>query len=315
MTSRQPGQGRTSGETGDGGQEDGAQEEARQRGRDRGRKTGFAAVVALVRACHPGPTAAVTTLVTVLALVCGRDARGCVLVAAAVLAGQLSIGWCNDAADAARDAAAGRAGKPIADGALGVRTVWAAAFAALALCVPLSLASGLAAGTAHLVGVAAAWAYDLGLKATVLSWLPYAVGFGSLPPFVTLGLPGEAWPAWWAVLAAALLGCGAHLANVLPDIPADLATGVRGWPQRLGVARVRVLIPVPLLLATGLLVFGPARPPGPWGWAALAGAVAFALGGLLLAERSPRIPFVGAVAVAAVDVLLLLAMGTAITVS
>ncbi|WP_344746314.1 UbiA family prenyltransferase [Streptosporangium vulgare] len=202
------------------------------------------AVRGLLLACHPGPTVAVTVLVTALAVASGRDAAGCALVAAAVLAGQLSIGWCNDAVDAARDAAAGRTGKPVASGAVGVRTVWAAALAALALCVPLSLASGPAAGAVHLTGVAAAWAYDLGLKATALSWLPYAVGFGSLPGFVTLGLPGHPWPAWWAVTAAALLGCGAHLANVLPDIPADLAGGVRGWPQRLGTARVRLLIPL-----------------------------------------------------------------------
>ncbi|MDP9867426.1 MULTISPECIES: UbiA family prenyltransferase [Streptosporangium] len=288
-----------------------------RRDRDRlpGRPPGLAAVPGLARACHPGPTAAVTVLVTALAAAAGRDAAGCGLVAAAVLAGQLSIGWCNDAVDAGRDVAAGRTGKPVADGTVSVRAVWTAAAAALALCVPLSLASGLAAGAVHLAGVAAAWAYDLRLKATVLSWLPYAVGFGSLPPFVTLGLPGRPWPAWWAVLAAALLGCGAHLANVLPDIPADLATGVRGWPQRIGAARVRALIPVPLLLATGLLVFGPPGPPGAGGWAALVGAGAFALGGLLLGGRSPKAPFAAAVAVAAVAVVLLLARGTGIAVA
>lgn len=277
--------------------------------------SGFATAVALARACHPGPTVAVTVLVTALALACGHDARGCALVAAAVLTGQLSVGWCNDAADAARDVAAGRTDKPVAEGALAPRTVWIAAWTALVLCVPLSLAFGPAAGGVHLTGVAAAWAYDLGLKATVFSWLPYAVGFGSLPPFVTLGLPGAPWPAWWAVLAAALLGCGAHLANVLPDIQDDLATGVRGWPQRLGAARVRVLVPAPLLLATVLLVLGPPGAPGPGGWTALAVATAFACAGPSLAGRWPKAPFAGAVAVAAVDVLLLLAMGTTITAS
>ncbi|SNT27870.1 4-hydroxybenzoate polyprenyltransferase [Streptosporangium subroseum] len=278
-----------------------------------GRGTGLGAALGLVRACHLGPTVAVTVLVTALAVASGRDVIGCVLVAAAVLTGQLSIGWCNDAVDAGRDVAAGRTGKPVVDGAVSVRTVWVAASAALALCVPLSLASGLAAGAVHLTGVAAAWAYDLRLKATVLSWLPYAVGFGSLPGFVTLGLPGHPWPAWWAVLAAALLGCGAHLANVLPDIPGDLATGVRGWPQRLGPARVRVLIPLPLLLATGLLAFGPPEPPGEGSWAAFAAAGAFTAAGLLLGRRSPRVPFAVAIAVAAVAVILLLTQGTAIT--
>ncbi|MFF5205452.1 UbiA family prenyltransferase [Streptosporangium sp. NPDC000396] len=284
----------------------------RSRSRVLGRGTGLAAVLGLSRACHPGPTAAVTALVAALAVASGRDAAGCAVVAAAVLTGQLSIGWCNDAVDAERDIAASRTGKPVVDGMVSVRTLWAAAITALVLCVPLSLASGPMAGAVHLAGVAAAWAYDLGLKATMLSWLPYVVGFGVLPAFVTLGLPGHPWPAWWAVLAAALFGCGAHLANVLPDIPADLATGVRGWPQRLGAARVRVLIPVPLFLATGLLVFGPPDRPGAGGWAALAGAGAFAAAGLSLGGRSPRVPFAAAVAVAAVGVVLLLARGTGI---
>ncbi|MGV9326133.1 UbiA family prenyltransferase [Streptosporangium sandarakinum] len=279
----------------------------------RGSAGAIRAAWALARACHPGPTAAVTAMVAALAVASGRDAAGCVLVAAAVLAGQLSIGWCNDAVDAGRDVAAGRTGKPVAEGAVGARTVWAAAAVAAALCVPLSLASGPAAGTAHLAGVAAAWAYDLRLKATALSWLPYAVGFGSLPAFVALGLPGHPWPAWWAVLAAALLGCGAHLANVLPDIPADLATGVRGWPQRLGEARVRVLVPLPLLLATAVLALAPPGPPGAGGWAALAAAVALTGAGTLLGGRSPRVPFATAIAVAAVGVVLLLARGTEIT--
>ena len=266
----------------------------------------------LARACHPGPTVAVTVLVTALAAAAGRDAAGCALVAAAILTGQLSVGWCNDAIDAGRDAAAGRAGKPVVDGTVSARALRIAALAALACCVPLSFASGPAAGAAHLAGVLAAWGYDLGLKATIWSWAPYAVGFGVLPAFVTLGLPGEPWPAWWAVLAAALLGVGAHLANVLPDLAGDLATGVRGWPQRLGERRVRALVPVPLLAATCLLVFGPGRPEA-GGWLALAAAGMLAVAGASLPGRSARVPFVAAIAVAAVDVTLLLADGASLT--
>ncbi|MFD1939429.1 MULTISPECIES: UbiA family prenyltransferase [Nonomuraea] len=267
----------------------------------------------LAGSCHPGPTVAVTVLVTVLAVASGRDAAGCALVAAAVLTGQLSIGWCNDAVDADRDAAAGRADKPIVTGEVSARAVRAAAVVALALCVPLSLASGWAAGSAHLAGVGAAWAYDLGVKATVLSWLPYAVGFGVLPAFVTLGLPGRPWPAWWAVSAAALLGVGAHLANVLPDIQADLAAGVRGLPQRLGRVLVSVLVPLPLLAATALLAFGPYGEPGAASWGALVAASAVALAGLLLGGRVPKAPFAAAIVVAAIDVALLVANGADLT--
>ncbi|KIF06238.1 membrane protein, partial [Streptomyces sp. RSD-27] len=76
--------------------------------------------------------------------------------------GQLSVGWCNDRVDLRRDRAAGRRDKPLATGGVPAGAVTAAALTALALCVPLSLAAGPAAGAAHLVGVAAAWAYNQG---------------------------------------------------------------------------------------------------------------------------------------------------------
>lgn len=285
---------------------------------DRGDLTAstLASTLGLLRACHLPPTVAVTALATVLAAENGRGVAGCVLVAMAALAGQLSVGWCNDAVDAGRDIAVGRPDKPIPAGMISVRATGNAATVAVVCCVPLSLASGLAAGALHMVAVSAAWAYNLRLKATTLSWLPYAVAFAILPAFVTLGLPGHPLPVWWAVLAAALIGCGAHLANVLPDIAADLTTGVRGWPQRLGPARVRVLIPLPLLAASVLLAFGPSGTPRGYAWAALAVAAVLAAGGPLLGarlgDRVPRLPFTAAILVAVVDVALLLAGGTGI---
>ncbi|NEC43674.1 UbiA family prenyltransferase, partial [Streptomyces sp. SID8016] len=145
----------------------------------------------------------------------------------------LSVGWCNDAYDARRDARAGRRGKPASDGTVRTGAVWAAAGIALALCVPLSLACGGLAGAVHLAAVAVAWLYNLRLKATALSWLPYMSGFGLLPAAVTLTLPGQPWPRWWTVAAGALLGLAAHLADTLPDIAADRAAGVTGLPHRL----------------------------------------------------------------------------------
>jgi 4-hydroxybenzoate polyprenyltransferase len=75
------------------------------------------------------------------------------LLGAAVLVGQLSVGWSNDAIDAPLDSAAGRPDKPIATGAISRRTVaWCAGTAAVAD-VPLSLALGWRAGLAHLLAV------------------------------------------------------------------------------------------------------------------------------------------------------------------
>ncbi|MFI5685288.1 UbiA family prenyltransferase [Streptomyces sp. NPDC051636] len=268
-------------------------------------------VPVLLRACHPEPAVAVTVFVTALAVAAGRGVAGSAAVATAVLAGQLSVGWCNDATDAQRDMTCGRDDKPVACGELPRRAAAVAAATALGLCVPLSLLSGVAAGAAHLGGVAAGWAYNLRLKHTVLSPLPYAAGFGSLPAFVTLGLASPSWPAWWAVTAGALLGMGAHLVNVLPDIENDLATGVHGLPQRLGRPACRWLAPFVMLTALGVVVAGP---PGAMGisdrvLAATAGIVAVA-GTAVPSEAGSRWPFRVAIVVAGLAVAELLLRGS-----
>ncbi|MFI5828925.1 UbiA family prenyltransferase [Streptomyces sp. NPDC051578] len=272
-------------------------------------RSGPGMVAALAAACHPLPAAAVTLFTAGLAAACGRGAVGSAASAAAVALGQLSVGWSNDRADLRRDRVTGRRDKPLAAGAVAPAAVSAAAIAALALCVPLSLASGWLAGAVHLCAVAAAWAYNLRLKSTLASWLPYALAFGLLPAFVTLGLPGRPWPPLWLAAAAALLGAGAHFANVLPDIADDLATGVTGLPQRLGGRRSAALAALLVLGSAVALVLGPPGPVAPYGWGllALTAAVLLATG-----RARGRAPFLGTLAVAAADVTLLLARGAGI---
>ncbi|MFJ2595033.1 UbiA family prenyltransferase [Streptomyces erythrochromogenes] len=263
------------------------------------------ALAGLGASCHPLPAAAVTLFAAVLAVAAGHGPPGVVLLAGAVAAGQLSVGWCNDRADLGRDLATGRRDKPLVAGTVSAAAVARAAGAALLLCVPLSLAAGPLAGAVHLAGVAAAWGYNLRLKGTVVSWAPYALAFGLLPAFVTLGLPGAPWPPPWLMAAAALLGAGAHFANVLPDIDDDLATAVAGLPQRLGARRSAALAGLLVLGSTAALVAGPPGRVTAYGWALL-GATATAL---LLAFRRPagRFPFFTVMAVAAADVILLVA--------
>lgn len=269
-------------------------------------------VVALLRSCHPEPTAAVTLLVTALAVTTGHSAGGALLVAAAVLTGQLSIGWLNDALDAERDIVVGRADKPVVAGAVSARTVGVAALAAGAACVPLSLALGPAAGAAHLLAVAAGWAYDLGVKSTAWSPAPYVVCFGLLPAVVVLALPGAPAPPGWLPVAGALLGAGAHFANVLPDLDDDAATGVRGLPHRLGAAGSRWAAAVLLLAATGVLAL---RAPVPAPLAAAVPVLAVVvLAAGFRAGRHPgsRAPFRAVMAVAGIAVALLVLAGPAV---
>jgi 4-hydroxybenzoate polyprenyltransferase len=277
---------------------------------------------ALVRACHPEPTAGVTALSTALAVAAGAGPGRSALVAATVLTGQLSIGWCNDLVDRGRDASAGRTDKPVASGQLAVGTTTAAAAVALGTTTLLSGVSGLVAGSAaaafcHLGVVAGGWAYDLGLKRTAWSWLPYAVAFGLLPAYCVLAAGRETAP-WWLVAAGALLGTGAHFFNVLPDLEDDRATGVRSLPVRMGAAASRSTGCALLVSAALALVLGP---PGQPSSTALVGlgvavvpAVAAAFVGGAPGSRS-RTPFLLALAAAAADLLLLVLLvrgGTAL---
>lgn len=239
-----------------------------------------------------------TVLAGAMALAAGRGPLGGLLTTAAVGAGQLSIGWSNDLVDRARDAAAGRRDKPLADGELTVTYTVRATRWAVAGCVLLSLACGVAAAAAHLVAVGAGWAYNLRLKWTVWSWLPYAVAFALLPAFVTLALPGSPWPSGRVLGAGALLGVAAHFANVLPDIAADRAAGIRGLPQRLG-PRASALLAVGAAAGAALLLAP--------GWPVLA-VTAPTTVAALLAPRG-RWPFLGVMAGAGIALAVLFGSG------
>jgi 4-hydroxybenzoate polyprenyltransferase len=255
----------------------------------------------LIRAAHPGPAIAVVVLATLLSVSSGLTPGQVVLVASAVLAGQLSVGWSNDLIDEARDRAVNRADKPLASGAVTRRTVLLACALAVIATIVLSLACGWAAGLVHLVCVASAWAYNLGVKATAWSWAPYAVSFGGLVVFVSLA--GGTWPPWWLPVVGALLGVGAHLLNVLPDLADDAATGVRGLPHRLGPRLIPRVAAAVLLTATVLLTVG----AGIGRLTSVTGlALVCALTGLVLLGRG-RLPFLAAVLIALTDVMLLVA--------
>ncbi|MFW5470559.1 UbiA family prenyltransferase [Knoellia sp. CPCC 206435] len=256
---------------------------------------------ALLRAAHAPPALAVTVLGLLLALTADLDPPRIALVTAAVLTGQLSIGWSNDLRDRARDTAVGRSDKPLATGELSVSVARAACALALVATVVLSLACGWRAGAVHLVLVASGWAYNLWLKSTVLSWLPYAVAFGVLPVFVHLA--GDSRAPAEVVVGASLLGVGAHLLNVVPDLDEDAATGVRGLPHRLGARRSTVLAVVLLVAASlNLLVTGSTG-----GIPAVIGGILVAgLAGLALVGTG-RAPFYSAIGIALVDVVILVA--------
>ena len=257
----------------------------------------------LALACHPGPTLAVTVLTALLAWSSGHSPGRGALVTAAVLTGQLSIGWSNDLVDAGRDRAVGRPDKPLATGDVSERVTRLACGIALVACIGLSLACGPASGLVHLLlGVASGWAYNLWFKRSVLSPLPYAVAFGALPAVVTLALPDPALPPAWVVATGALLGVGAHLLNALPDLADDEATGVRALPHVLGADVVHWSAPAVLLAGTVVAAYGPGIDTA--GWLLL--GVCVVLAAVAVLSRG-RLPFVAAVLIALANVVALVA--------
>lgn len=269
---------------------------------------------------------AVTLLGTLLAVGAGARPALVVAVAAAVLTGQLVIGWSNDLVDRDRDVSSGRTDKPLVRGELSVGLLRRAVAAAAVGTVVLSLLQGWVAGGLHLVLVVGSGvAYNLGLKATAVSWVPYALAFGTLPQVAWWAggsgpLRWEVWqgawaprveewagsgmPAaapWWATLAGALLGVGAHLLNALPDLAEDERQGVRGLPHRLGAGPVRRLAPLLLLAGVVLAVLGPAGgwPVGVPGLLTLLLAVALAVVAWTLPGRTPFVASMGMAVVAA----------------
>ena len=154
-------------------------------------------VRALIIASHPIPSLAVTAMATLLtaeAAPPGFGAGRVVLVALAVLAGQLSVGWSNDAIDADRDA--GRSDKPAAVGLVSVRALWLGAAVAVTASLALAAALGPVSLAIDAAMTAVAWSYNLGLKSTVWSGASYAVAFGLLPSFSASALPGHPLARW-----------------------------------------------------------------------------------------------------------------------
>lgn len=262
----------------------------------------------LALATHLGPTLLVTALATGVVVAWSAPAATVALVSGAVLTGQASVGWSNDWLDAQRDLAVGRTDKPVVAGTVTVPQLRRAAMVAAALCIVFSLAVGAAAGAVHLAAVAMGWAYNAGGKSTWFSWLPYAAGFGLLAVFLALAAGAAPVPVP-LVVGAALLGLGAHFANVVADLEQDAATGVHGLVHRLG--RRRAVVIAPVSLAGAVVVLWPGSGRGVLGWVVAVVALALAMAAGVSGWRHPRTDwsFRLSMAVAAMCAVLLVSQG------
>ena len=195
------------------------------------------------RVIHPFPVALnVAATIGLAAIANDGIPTGSTLLrlAGAMFCAQAAIGASNDYCDRELDAET-KPHKPIVRGLLEPRTalVLAGAFALIGGAItatfgPLSLAVGA-------IGLAAGLAYNVRLKRSLLSPLPFMIALPALPFWVWVSVDQFTGELWWLVPFAPLAGLAVHLSNTLPDIEADSAAGVRGLAHTIGADATRRL--------------------------------------------------------------------------
>ena len=153
-----------------------------------------------------------------------------------VLMTQLSIGALNDWADRGYDARAQRP-KPLLIGHASPKFALTLAILFAFCAVPGALMFGVTAGLILALGLAAGWAYDLALKPTPLSVLPFAVAFPMLPSWVAVIAGFRLSQLSSLILAGPFLAAAIHLGDSLPDLEMDARSGICSFGVVLGRSR------------------------------------------------------------------------------
>src|SRR4029077_11540005 len=212
---------------------------------------------------HPGPSLLVTVVLVAIAGLAGRRMPDAILgpqLLGAMLPVQFCIGVINDAADLQADAVA-KPYKPLVRGV--VRRSTASGAGILLGVIGLGVAATINFATLGLDALAlgAGLAYDLGLRRTPLSWVPWWGGMAVLP--LEGDASGGTVPSRLLVLLplSCLLAIGLHFANALPDIEGDRLACRRSLPVLAGAGRSRGAGPV-ALAAAGVLAVALAWPLG-----------------------------------------------------
>ena len=201
---------------------------------------------------HPIPSLLTTLAAMGFAWIFGigpRDRRFW-WIAAIMLLVQFSISALNEWADADLDLRAQRQ-RPIPLGlvsrgaALGVAVVCAVGAFLLCVLADLGPFALLLVG----IGTASGWAYDLRLKATPLSFVPFAVAFPLMPFWIGVLAARPLSSLVILFLGGSPLAAAIHLADAIPDREADREAGLRTLAVALGTPRAE-------LAAAGLLLLG-----------------------------------------------------------
>jgi 4-hydroxybenzoate polyprenyltransferase len=188
---------------------------------------------------HAVPILVVMTATTAFALLAsgGWPGLGTTFrLLGAMFGGQLAIGAINEIVDAELDSVA-KSEKPIPSGLVTLRGAWIVT--ACGLVSMAVLASSFGAGPLVLcaLGTGSGIAYSLWFKRTIWSWIPYLIALPLLPIWVWASLEAVD-PALLAVYPIGVPAVIAvQIAQSLPDVEADRASGVRTLAVAMGRRR------------------------------------------------------------------------------
>lgn len=267
----------------------------------------FARALGLLKSTHPIPSFAVTTFTVLLVIGYGIPIEKLIPVGLGILFQQFSVGLSNDWLDYERDKIVGRDDKPTVRSEVSAKLVRNTSLVSAVIAMVVASSLGREVLLTMVAMLVVGWSYNLGLKSNALSALPYAVGFGILPIFVTLSLETPQLPMWWVMLAAGLLGVAAHFANAMPDLIDDRQTGVRALPHILGQRVSALTISGAAALASLLVVTQSASLNLVLAWLgfALTMGLVITASALALKPRPPRVMFPLLIAASFVNVVLL----------
>jgi 4-hydroxybenzoate polyprenyltransferase len=167
---------------------------------------------------------------------------------------QFSISAMNEWADRERDAAANRR-RPVALGWVRPQTALALALLFGLAALPGALSFGLLSLILVIAGLGIGWAYDLVLKPTPLSFIPFAIAFPLLLFWVGVLAGRPPASLLFLFVAGAPLAIAIHLADAIPDRDVDRDVGIHTLAVALGRPAAEVAAAAGLLIA-GLLTLG-----------------------------------------------------------
>ncbi len=189
-----------------------------------------------------------------------------VLVIVAHAAMQVSIAMINDYCDRRLDAE-GKKNKPIPRGLITPPEALITGLVMIAVMLALLLLLPPLALLVSLCYLALGQAYNLGLKSTPWSGIVFALAMPLIPLYAFAGV-GRIVPfLFWLVPLGFFLGVALNLANSLPDVEKDGASGAKTLAVFLGVKRSFLVCQLLIVLSAaliGLLTVLRIVPASPW---------------------------------------------------